>query len=80
MNYFPNTANSNYLMSNVEYIHALLRISKIMAHRGTEMHKGVLMDLHIRANPNLVTNGNHPQFCFFFLCFLSLGYKLGEHS
>lgn len=51
-----------------------------MAHRGTEMHKGVLMDLHIRANPNLVTNGNHPQFCFFFLCFLSLGYKLGEHS
>ena len=56
-------------MSNVEYIYALLRISKIMAHRGTEMHKGVLMDLHIRANPNLVTNGNHPQFCFYFFAF-----------
>lgn len=39
-------------MSNVEYIYVLLRISKIMAHRGTEMHKNVLMDLYIFANPH----------------------------
>lgn len=80
MSYFPNTANSNYLMSNVEYIDVLLRKPKIIAHRGTEMHKGVLMNLHIHANPHLVTNGNGPQFYFFFLFFSSLGYKLGEYS
>ena len=67
-------------MSNVEYMDVLLRKSKIMAHRGREMHKHVLMNLHIHANPHLVTNGNCPQFFFFFfLFFLSLD-KLGEHS
>lgn len=55
MSYFPNTANSNYLMSNIEYIYVLLRISKIIAHRGAEMHKHVLMGLPIFANPNPVT-------------------------
>lgn len=67
MSYFPNTANSNYLMSSVEYIYVLLRISKIMVHRGTEIHKNVLMDLQICANTNLVANGKWTKFlggCF----------------
>lgn len=78
MSYFPNTANSNYLMSNIEYICVLLRISKIMAPRGTEMPKTVLMHLHLCANLNPVTNGKHTK--FFFSVYLNLVSTVGEHN
>lgn len=38
-----------------------------MPHKGTEMHKNVLMDLHICANPNPVTNDKHTMLFFIFL-------------
>lgn len=84
MSYFPNTANSNYLMSNIEYICVLLRISKIMAPRGTEMPRSVLTHLHLCANLNPVTNGKHTKFFFsvvyFIFVYLSLVSTVDEHN